>query len=207
MKKISAATLSPLCLLALPGLARAHHVMGGGLPETFTQGLLSGLGHPVIGADHAAFIVAAGFVLALVNRGAWGVLALIAGSLLGAALHLSGTGIPGLEIGIASSVIVAGGLLVARRLPNLSWLLGGLVLAGALHGYAYAETIFGAEPGALGAYLLGFSAIQLAVAFAAFFAHRQILARRAAFAPRLAGALGAVVGAVGIAFLASNLMA
>ena len=40
--------------------AQAHHVMGGRTPETFMQGLLSGLAHPVIGLDHLAFIVAMG---------------------------------------------------------------------------------------------------------------------------------------------------
>ena len=29
--------------------ASAHHLMGGVTPVTFAQGLLSGLGHPVIG--------------------------------------------------------------------------------------------------------------------------------------------------------------
>src|SRR5213592_3053559 len=78
-----------------PRMAWAHHFMGGGLPETFAQGLLSGLGHPVIGLDHAAFIAAAGFFLASVEGGMWGVLALIVGTLLGAALHLAGFGLPG----------------------------------------------------------------------------------------------------------------
>src|SRR5438552_1104114 len=58
-------------LAVLPRIAWAHHFMGGGPPETFAQGLLSGLGHPVIGLDHAAFILAAGFFLALVEAGIW----------------------------------------------------------------------------------------------------------------------------------------
>src|SRR6266705_841511 len=65
-------------LAVRPRIAWAHHFMGGGPPETFAQGLLSGLGHPVIGLDHAAFIVAAGFFLASVEGGMWGILALIA---------------------------------------------------------------------------------------------------------------------------------
>ena len=34
--------------------AFAHHVMGGRMPATFTEGILSGLGHPIIGLDHLA---------------------------------------------------------------------------------------------------------------------------------------------------------
>src|SRR6267154_4135416 len=84
----------------------AHHFMGGGVPATFAQGLLSGLGHPVIGLDHAAFIIAAGFFLASFEGGMWGILALIVGTLLGAALHLAGAGLPGADIGVALSVIL-----------------------------------------------------------------------------------------------------
>ena len=40
--------------------AQAHHVMDGMLPSTFVEGLLSGLGHPIIGPDHFAFVVAVG---------------------------------------------------------------------------------------------------------------------------------------------------
>ena len=61
---MKAFTVAATALALLPRIAWAHHFMGGGLPQTFTQGLLSGLGHPVIGLDHAAFIVAAGFFLA-----------------------------------------------------------------------------------------------------------------------------------------------
>ena len=46
--------------VAAPGLflivndASAHHVMGGKTPATFAEGVLSGLGHPIIGPDHRA---------------------------------------------------------------------------------------------------------------------------------------------------------
>jgi urease accessory protein len=191
-------------LAVLPSLALAHHVMGGGLPQTFTQGLLSGLGHPVIGLDHAAFIIAAGFLLALVEGGIWGVLALIAGSLVGAALHLIGFSLPGGEIGVALSVILIGGLLMARRRIGLPWLAGGLALAGILHGHAYAESIFGAEAAPLVAYLAGFSLIQLGLAVAALLIHRQLIATREPWARRLASGLGAAAGAIGAVFLVIN---
>jgi len=167
--------------------------------------LLSGLGHPLIGVDHAAFIVATGYFLALVKGGMWGVAALIAGSLLGAALHLNGIGIVGGEIGVALSVIVAGGLLIGRWQIGLAWLAGGLALAGALHGHAYGEAIFGAEATPLGAYLVGFSLSQLGVAAAAFYAHRRLIAAREAWSGPLSAGLGAAAGVVGIVFLAINI--
>ena len=190
---------------ALPYPAWAHHFMDGSLPQTFAQGLLSGLGHPLIGLDHAAFIVAAGFFLALINRGMWGVLALIAGSLAGAALHLAGVDLPWGEVGVALSVILIGGLVMARRRIPLSWLAGGMAIAGVLHGHAYAETIFGAEPAPLTAYLIGFSLIQAGVATAAFLAHRWLIAERDSWAKSVCSGLGTVVGAVGVVFLALNL--
>jgi urease accessory protein len=192
-------------LAALPAAAWAHHFMGDALPQTFMQGLLSGLGHPLIGPDHAAFIIASGFFLALVDRGMWGVLALIGGTLAGAALHLLDFDMPGGEVGVALSVIVIGALVMARRKIELTWLVAGLAVAGVLHGHAYAESIFGAEPAPLGAYLLGFSAIQFAVAAAAFRAHRRIIADRESWAKPVAVGLGGVVGAVGIAFLVLNI--
>ncbi len=202
---MKAFTVAVAALAVLPRLAWAHHFMGGGVPETFAQGFLSGLGHPVIGLDHAAFIVAAGFFLALIQGGMWGVLALIAGSLVGAALHLTGFGLPGGEIGVALSVILIGGLLMARRRIGLTWLAGGLGLAGMLHGHAYAESIFGAEATPLVAYLFGFSLIQLGIAAAALLIHRRLIATRETWSRRIASGLGAAVGTIGAVFLAINI--
>src|SRR5213592_4241785 len=190
-----------------PRMAWAHHFMSGGLPETFAQGLLSGLGHPVIGLDHAAFIVAAGFFLASIEGGMWGVLALIVRTLLGAALHLAGFGLPGAEVGVALSVILIGGLVTARHRVRLSWLAGGLALAGLLHGYAYAESIFGAEAAPLAAYLIGFSLVQLGIAVAALLFHRRLIATREAWARLASTGVGAAVGTIGAVFLVIDLAA
>ncbi len=192
-------------LAVLPRIASAHHFMGGGLPETFAQGFLSGLGHPVIGLDHAAFILAAGFFLALAKDGMWGVLALIGGSLIGAGLHLTRFVLPGSELGVALSVILIGGLVMVRRRIKLSWLAGGLALAGILHGYSYAESIFGAEATPLVAYLFGFSVIQLGISAAAFLIHRRLIATREAWAKPVSSGFGAAVGATGVVFLLINI--
>ena len=203
--KVKTTTLVAPVLLLLPGTALAHHFMDNALPQTYLQGLLSGLGHPLIGVDHAAFIVAAGFFLALVKGGIWGIVALIGGSLLGAALHLMGYGLPGGEIGVALSVILIGGLVMSRRSIGLAWLACGFVLAGALHGHAYAEAIFGAEAAPLMAYLSGFSLIQFGIATGAFLIHRQLIAKHAAWTRPLSTGLGAIAGAIGMVFLYINI--
>ena len=184
-----------LALLA-PAVALAHHFMDDALPQTFAQGLLSGIGHPLIGLDHAAFVIGAGLVLALVPKGLWGVVALICGSLAGAAVHLAGSAIPGGEIGVALSVLLVAAILVSRRRVPLAWLVGSAALAGVLHGHAYAESIFGAEAAPLAAYLIGFSLTQFGVAAASFALHRRLQAVRL-----LAPALGVAIGAVGVVFL------
>ena len=190
-------------LSLLPGVAWAHHFMEDQLPQTFAQGLLSGLAHPVIGADHLAFIIAAGFLLGLIKRGMWGMVAFILGSLLGAVLHLAQLNLPGGEAAVALSVILIGGAVISERPIALSWLVGCLTLAGVLHGHAYAESIFGAEPMPLGGYLIGFCLVQLGIGMAALVLHRRLLAIGAHRARPVSSALGAVVGAVGVVFFAS----
>lgn len=191
-------------LSLLPGLAGAHHFMEDQLPQTFTQGLLSGVAHPVIGVDHLAFIIAAGFLLALTRRGTWGVVAFTFGSLVGAALHLAEFNLLGGEAAVALSVILLGGAVIRDRPIALSWLVGCLTLAGMLHGHAYAESIFGAEPMPLGGYLIGFCFVQLGIGMAAMLLHRRLLATGSHRVRPISSALGAVVGAVGIVFLASS---
>lgn len=54
------ATVTGFVLALVSVSVFAHHPLGGETPVTFMHGLLSGVGHPVIGLDHLAFIVAAG---------------------------------------------------------------------------------------------------------------------------------------------------
>ncbi len=188
-------------LLLSPAAALAHHFMDDALPQTWMQGLLSGLGHPLIGIDHAAFIVAAGFLLALVARGLWGIAALIGGSLAGAVLHLAGIALPYGETGVALSVLLIGGVITARHQLSLAWLAVGFALAGVLHGHAYAETIFGAEAAPLAAYLTGFSLTQFGVAATALLLHRKMLVHRTEWATPLSAILGTLTGGIGVSFL------
>lgn len=144
--------------------AQAHHVMGGELPTTFIEGLLSGLAHPVIGLDHFAFVVGVGLAAStLANRFSLPAV-FVAATIVGVFAHLTEMNIPFVEILIALSVLVAGVLLVSGRHYQSGVWMSLFAVAGLLHGYAYGESIVGAEPAPLLAYFLGFTVIQYGVA-------------------------------------------
>jgi urease accessory protein len=189
-------------LAASTAPAFAHHMMGGKMPSTLMQGLLSGLGHPIIGIDHLLFIIGVGLLGGILGHRLLLPLVFIAGTLGGAALHLAGFNIEFTEPAILVSVaLMAVAVIKAVRLPTLP-LAAIIATAGLFHGYAYAESIFGAEPTPLYAYLIGFAAIQFAIAFTAGSVFRMLDARRSSLATtgrRVAGATMAlfVVVAVG----------
>ena len=161
-----------LALTAHPALA--HHVMGGKLPSSLTEGLLSGLGHPIIGADHLAAVVAVG-VLASVHRlGPTLVIGYVLAQIAGAALHVREANVPAAELLVALSVIALGALLVLRRAMPELMVLGFFLVAGLLHGYALGESIVGAERAPLGAYFAGFAVIQTIIALAAMMVARRL---------------------------------
>ena len=77
-------------LLAFATPALAHHPFGGMMPNTWVQGFLSGLGHPVIGPDHLLFTIVIG-LLATRLKPAWAIpAAFLAATLAGTGLHLMG---------------------------------------------------------------------------------------------------------------------
>src|SRR5262249_6870380 len=92
-----AAILSiPFSLCAFP--AFAHHMMGGRTPSTFMEGLLSGLGHPVIGLDHLAFLIAIGVAVGVFGLNLFLPVAFIVAMALGVLLHAGGAALPGADI-------------------------------------------------------------------------------------------------------------
>jgi urease accessory protein len=176
--------------------AFAHHMMGGRTPATFGEGLLSGLGHPVIGIDHLAFLVAIGVAVGVAGLNLMMPALFVAASAAGVALHVKGVDIPGAEIMVAASVIAAG-MLVARGAASSAALWAALFAAGGLvHGYAFGESIFGAETTPLAAYLLGLVVIQSALAIGIAAVTRRATADT--IGPRLAGA---AIAGVGVAVL------
>jgi urease accessory protein len=190
-------------LLATAGTASAHHVMGGGLPSTFSQGFLSGLGHPVIGPDHLAFLIAVGVAVGVGGLSLALPIVFVAASAIGVALHVHGMNLPGAELIVAATVIIAGfSLARGRELPLAAWaaLFG---VAGIAHGYAYGESIFGAEPTPLFAYLAGLVIIQSALSIGVALLTRRSATQASAMAPRL---VGAVVLGVGLTALIGQIV-
>ena len=162
-------------LPAAPALA--HHVMGGGMPATLTEGLLSGLGHPVIGLDHFAAVVAVGCLAAAHRAGAALAIGFVIAMMAGVAAHLNGAAIPGAEIFVALTVIALGAVLLTHRAMSAPAALALFVVVGLLHGYVLGESIYGAERTPLAAYLVCLCIIQSAIALAAMFAARAALTR------------------------------
>lgn len=186
--------------------ALAHHPTGGRIPATFTEGLLSGLGHPVIGPDHLAFIIAIGIAAAIVPGGIGVVGAFIAASTLGVLAHFGAWNLPFAEVLVASTVVVAGVLVARGRVAGSGMWLALAALAGIVHGYAFGESIVGADRGVLGAYLVGLAVVSAAVAAGIMLMTRSLVTQATAEEARLRVA-GAVIGAVGVVLLAGNLIA
>ncbi|MGD8999106.1 MAG: HupE/UreJ family protein [Granulosicoccaceae bacterium] len=152
-------------LLIASSPAFAHHAMGGETPQTFSQGLLSGFAHPIIGLDHFAFIVVAMLLACALKGSARFVapLAFVGAAIGGTVLHLGAANIPMSETLVALTVVIGGVLALTRRYPGAFALSAVFAVSGILHGYAYGESIVGAETTPLLAYLVGFAAIQYAL--------------------------------------------
>src|SRR6476660_937774 len=102
-------------LILSAGNASAHHIMGGRTPAPFGEGMLSGLGHPIIGLDHFAAVVAVGCIAAMHSAGAALVIAFIVSMTAGVALHVNGATVPAAALLVALSVISFGAMLLRRR--------------------------------------------------------------------------------------------
>src|SRR5215472_767113 len=78
--------------------ASAHHLMGGKIPSTIAEGLLSGLGHPVIGADHLAFLVAVGVIVGVSRLNLMTPAVFVATMAAGVFVHIAGVTLPAAEL-------------------------------------------------------------------------------------------------------------
>lgn len=208
--RAGAAALS-VAAVTLAESALAHHAMDGQMPRTLWQGLLSGLGHPVIGIDHLAFIVGIGLLAAVAGFGPRLPAVFIGAMLAGLAVHLGGITVPGVELLVAASAALIGLALLRPRTGAGPWLEGGAFAAtGLFHGYAFAESIIGAEPSPLAAYIAGLIAVQLVIALGAYAAGRTIMSESFNLAPAtvVVRALGGAIFVAGasLAVLASGLV-
>ncbi len=197
------AMIAAACAALHPILAQAHHAMDGALPGTVFEGLLSGLAHPVIGLDHLVFVVAMGAACYYFGRRVIGIGAFLVAALVGTMLHVQQATLPYAELWVAASLVLLG-MAVLWASPTLRGIAIPIFFAaaGVVHGYAYGESIVGAEQAPLLAYLVGFTVIQTAIALTAF-----ALARHADRIHRSVAALRTVGGVVSVAGVAFLLMA
>ena len=186
-----------LLLVAFP--ASAHHGMGEELPTNFFQGFISGIAHPLIGIDHFAFILSVGLLAATQQKGIFIPISFVLAAMLGAGIHLAGFNTSGVELWVSGSVLLFGILLSLKNRPNTTIIVLLSAIAGIFHGYAYGESIFGAESTPLFAYLLGFTVIQLLVIMVIFALGKKMLSGQSQSS-------GLVLSGVGLAFLSSEIM-
>ncbi|MBW4549658.1 MAG: HupE/UreJ family protein [Aphanocapsa sp. GSE-SYN-MK-11-07L] len=200
----SVGLLVALLLIATP--AWAHHAMGGKMPANFFEGFLSGVAHPLIGLDHFAFIVAVGLLAVTRKQGILIPVAFVLAAMVGTGLHLANLSFPGVELFVSGSILVFGVLLTLKNSLNTATVAGLSAVAGLCHGYAYGESIFGAEMTPLVAYLAGFTVIQLAISLAAFWIGQATLLGQAKDQPHQLHSAGLVICGIGLAFFTSQVV-
>ena len=199
-KAIAFGSAASILLYAVPALA--HHPNGGEIPSNFVEGFLSGIGHPVIGIDHLVFTIAIGLLAALSKKlGMIIPTAFVVATAIGTIIHLQSVDLPAAELVISASVLIMGIFLAQKNTANIGLLAALAASAGIFHGYAYGESIVGAETTVLGAYLLGFCSIQLAISAIAFYLGRRIINQpQSALLLRFAGF---TICGIGFAFLSN----
>ena len=196
MKKILISTLSAL----FAGSAFAHHPLGGMPMETFSHGMLSGIGHPVLGFDHLFFVLLIGVAAAFTANRLLSPLAYIVSMLVGCLVTAMWTTLPAVELIVALSLLVLGGMLLSGRQFTSTTLLLVFAAFGLFHGSAFGASITAQESGfalpVLMGYLIGLGVIQYVLALVGGTVCASIwkASSMAALQPRLAGAMVAGVG-------------
>lgn len=179
-----------------PTLAFAHHPLGGETPSNIIQGFLSGIGHPVIGFDHLAFVIAAGLAAAFTAHRLVNIAAFAAATVAGCLLFINGVTLPFVELAVTASGVIIGGLVLANVRVSAGTLGSLFAVAGLFHGSAYANAIVGAETTPLVAYLVAFASVQALIAYAAgALTHKNVQTARL---------IGAVCAGVALAFFIEN---
>lgn len=175
-------------LVALAGAAEAHVFGAAG------AGWAQGLAHPFSGLDHLLAMVAVGaWAAQMGGRAVWLLpLAFPVAMAAGAALALMGVAVPGIEAGVAASVVVLGVLVALAARPAPAVGAAVVALFALLHGHAHGSEL--PEAANAVAYALGFVTATLVlhgVGFALGGIPRALV--------RAAGAASAVAGLVLVA--------
>jgi urease accessory protein len=191
--RIRCASLVGAGLVATASTASAHHFMGGKTPSTFTDGILSGVGHPIIGPDHLAFLVALGIAVGVARLSLLTPFLFLLTMACGVGAHLASLDIPLAELIVAVSVLAAGVLIALDWSVSSGAWAALFSIAGFFHGCAYGESIYGAEPTPLAAYLIGLVAVQTVLVVGIALTSRAVWTA-SRLGPRLVGAAICGVG-------------
>lgn len=191
-----AALAAILCVL--PRAAHAHIIQGA------AGGFGSGFKHPLSGPDHFLAMFAVGLWGAQMGgRSIWTLpvafpLIMVVGGIMG----IAGIQLPGVEIGIALSILALG-LAIAFDWRPAEWVALGLIAIFAIcHGHAHgAELPYAADPAD---YAIGFV---LATGFIHLIGIGVGLVLHKPFEGRLSRALGGVIAIGGLYFLVAALAA
>lgn len=183
--------------------AFAHHPLGGLPMTTIGDGLLSGLGHPLLGFDHLFFVIAMGVAALYTGHGRLAPLAYITMMIAGCLMMTFGADLPVKETVIVVSLLTIGGLLVSGSALNLVPTLALFGVFGLFHGSAFGDTMAANEATlslpVLAGYVIGLSAVQYAIAVASGALVRLI--GKATIVPSIEARLvGAAVVGVGLFF-------
>jgi len=199
MRNLLRASAAVIALFT-PTLAFAHHPLGGLPMVTFADGILPGVGHPLLGFDHLFFVALVG-VAALFTRQRFATpAAYIAAMLIGCYAMSTGIGLPAKEIIIGVSLLALGAVVLSGKalgvLPAIAIFAG----FGLFHGSAFGDSIASQEAAVggqvLAGYLIGLSFVQYAIALGAGWLVANVLGavNAQAIQARLAGAVVAGVG-------------
>jgi urease accessory protein len=142
--------LVALALAAMPHPAFAHVEQGQ------AAGFLMGLRHPWSGLDHVLAMIAVGLWGAQLGNPALWLLPVTFPMMmsLGAVMGLLGMGLPGVEVGIALSALLLGGMVMGEVRPKLAVAVLLVGFFAVFHGHAHGTELPPGQSGLL--YSMGF---------------------------------------------------
>jgi len=199
MKNFIRASAAVIALFT-PTLAFAHHSLGGMPMVTFADGLLSGVGHPLLGFDHLFFVALVGIAAIYTKQRFTSPMVYIVAMLFGCYAMSTGIGLPAKEVIIGLFLLTLGAVVLPDKALSLLPAIAIFAGFGLFHGSAFGDALASQEAGIGGqvliGYLVGLSAIQYAIALGAGWLVAKVLGALTAQAiqARLAGAVVAGVG-------------
>tara|TARA_B100000029_G_C17511605_1_gene936481 strand:- start:887 stop:1546 length:660 start_codon:yes stop_codon:yes gene_type:complete len=196
--------------ILLPSIAFAHHPLAGMPMVSFSDGILSGVGHPLLGFDHLFFVALVGVVALFTGQRYLSPVAYITAMLIGCMMMVTGIELPVKEAMVGLSLLGLGALVLSGQTPSFFPALLTFFVFGLFHGSAFGDAIAAQEASVsnhvLTGYLLGLGVIQYVIALTAGWVHLHVLR---ATGPCFMNTrlVGAVVAGIGLFLTIENLEA